>query len=56
MTASLSTRADSSWLQSLHPAEQQEMRDVLSAMRSRSGFMIDLRYAGPRCRGTRRLA
>jgi pimeloyl-ACP methyl ester carboxylesterase len=56
MMASLSTRRDGSWLQALEESERREIREVFCAMRSRSGFVTDLRYSGERSRVTRRLA
>jgi pimeloyl-ACP methyl ester carboxylesterase len=45
MMASLSTRPIG-WLKELSSSDRQEIRDLFCAMRSWSGFVIDVRYAG----------
>jgi pimeloyl-ACP methyl ester carboxylesterase len=56
MMASLSRRPVASWLPTLDAAQRQEMREVFCAMRSGSGFVIDLRHAGPGSADARRRA
>lgn len=47
MMAPLSTRPTGEWLDELSASERQEMIDLFCTMRSWSGFMIDVRHAGP---------
>jgi pimeloyl-ACP methyl ester carboxylesterase len=56
MMASLSTRPTEVWLRDLSSAEQQEIRDMFSAMRSGRGYNIDTRYAGADSANIRRHA
>jgi pimeloyl-ACP methyl ester carboxylesterase len=56
MMASLSTRPTGSWLKELSSSERQEIRDLFCAMRSWSGFMINVRHAGPDGTDVRRRA
>jgi len=56
MMGSLSTRPAGSWLEELGPGDRQEIRDLFCALRSCSGFTIDIRHAGPDGANVRRRA
>ena len=56
MMAPLSTRPTGAWLKELGSSERQEIRDLFCAMRSWSGFVIDVRHAGPDGTSVRRRA
>lgn len=56
MMRSLSTHRTEAWLEELDSSDRQSIRDMFCAMRSGSGFNIDVHYAGPEFTNYRRRA